>query len=182
MTGQRETAMTVRFLRSWTLCLLLVASPGAARNAAAQNPGAQNPANLTWPDITLTRLDGAPAGSLVLSGDRHLVVVVRAACAPCDALLQQLALEAGAGHVAADRLTVILSGVGGAEAATLRARASGLPDAMWFVDATGETVRRLSAQTSPALFGLRRRSVVWTLRGDVLTDPRMKEVVLSWLR
>ena len=164
------------FARRAVLLLLAACAVGGG----VATPSAQGPA---LPAFPLTRLaDGQPLASdaLVRTG-QWTVLVVRPACLPCRAVLQRFSADAGL-RLEPGQLVIVLSGLTPAEAAAVRASAPRLAGAAWYVDASGAAAEALDARSAPALFGLRRDRIAWSLRGSVFIDAQWQGVVTPWLR
>lgn len=156
------------------LLALAVAALGLGTPASAE----------PWPDLSLVRVSDSTTVStrtLTRAGN-WVVVVVRPGCRPCQDIVRHFGAEAMAGRLDPARLLVVLSGLEDAEAAAVRAGAPGIPAHAWLSDPAGTAVSVLDVRVAPAVYGIRRGDITWSLRGSQFSAAFLRDLIAPWLR
>jgi hypothetical protein len=133
------------------------------------------------PDFALTALDGSAARSGDLRRDGEwLLVYVRPACAPCDALMGTI--DPKQTPVVPTRMVIVVGGVDATKAAGLAARFKDWKGTAWFADPGFAMKEVLPLAGAPVVFGMRGSMVEWSLAGVVPDGPSMRTALVSWVR
>jgi hypothetical protein len=130
------------------------------------------------PEFDVTSADADVVSSTAL-GDagNWLLIYIRPACTPCDALVNLW--SGGEPPAAVSRVRVI---VGAATTDTLRQLQGQYPmleGAAWYADSTGAAAHALGLGGAPAIYGMRDRSIAWTSQGLL---PITRSQISGWSR
>ncbi|MEO6666093.1 MAG: hypothetical protein ABIO65_04880 [Nitrospiria bacterium] len=132
------------------------------------------------PPVTVRSPEGLDVPVTGLSRDeRWLILYLAPDCHSCDRLLE--ALNAWQGRLY-ERVVLLVAGDPAPARAYLGTRLP-VDTALisWYADPDGTVREALRLQGAPALFGIRRGQIEWTISG-VLNDPSTLEpVIRSWL-
>ena len=160
------------------LRIVVFAAAVAAALAGAVAVRASQPVPL--PEFEIAQLDGTPVQSQsgLPSSGKWLIVYVRPNCAPCDRLLNLIKKDAHPGLPS--KMVVIAGGLDGLAATEARARFKELADAQWYTDRPGKAWVALKVFGVPMVFGVRDRTIEWSLSGVLPSDAQVKSILASW--
>jgi hypothetical protein len=159
-------------LKAVVLAAVAIALAGVAAVRASQP--------VPLPDFEVTSLEGTPIQSrsgLPASG-KWLMVYVHPNCKPCDKLLSLVKQEEHPGLPPV--MVIIVGGVDQATAAATRAKLKDLTDAQWYTDKSGKAWAALKMSGVPMVFGVRDKTIEWSLSGVLSSDAQVTSILASW--
>lgn len=131
------------------------------------------------PDFALTRLDGTVVQSSAEfpAEGKWLLVYVQANCRPCDRLLSLVKQD---DHPELPFRMVIIAGGGLDTASGMRDKRTDLAGAQWYADESREAWASLHMAGAPMVFGVRDKTIQWSLSGMLKSDNDVKSILASW--
>ena len=153
-----------------TFVVLYAALAGRTNAAATLMP---------LPDFELTRLDGQVIrSSAEMPGDgKWLLIYVQRNCRPCDRLLNLVKQDE---HPELVWRMVIINGGARAGATAMRDKRADIADAQWYADESRKAWTALRMTGAPVVFGVRDKTIQWSLSGMLKSDAEVKSVLSSW--
>jgi len=131
------------------------------------------------PAFSVQDLDGSSVSTSAwpVKG-KSLVIYVKGNCQPCAALLERLRKK----HYPqlARHTTIIVGGVGAADAKALRLQYPDLSAATWYVDPPKTVATALHLQGAPVILGLQDNVVKWALSGMMHQAEQQQSVLNTW--
>ena len=131
------------------------------------------------PAFSVQGLDGSTVSTSAWSlKGKSLVIYLRGNCQPCTALLGRLRKKDYpqlAGHT-----TIIVGGVGPADAKALQQLYPDLSAATWYVDPAKTVAGALHLQGAPVILGLQDNVVKWALSGIMQHAAQQKSILNAW--
>ena len=124
------------------------------------------------------------AGGRATTSDRlvhpgpWLIIVVRPQCPPCAAVLRSLA---AAEQPAVRERTVIISLGDRAALSEWTGRFPAAAGAQWFADGSGAAAAALKVENAPLIFGLRDRTIEWSVGGVFSDSADIRSIASSWI-
>jgi len=131
------------------------------------------------PEFELTKLDGTVIHSSaeLPSEGKWLLVYVQANCRPCDRLLDLVKQDE---HPELPWKMVIVAGGDRASANGIRDKRADLADAQWYADPSRQAWWALRMSGAPMVFGVRDKTIQWSLSGILKSDNDVKSILASW--
>jgi hypothetical protein len=77
-------------------------------------------------------------------------------------------------------MVIIAGGVDRAVASATRAKLRDLADAQWYTDQPGTAWAALKMSGVPMVFGVRDKTIEWSLSGVLPSDAQVKSILASW--
>ena len=153
-----------------TAVMLAALVGGAARAQGRAEP---------LPDFALTRLDGTVvrSGTELPGEGKWLLVYVQANCRPCDRLLSLVKHDE---HPALPFRMVIIAGGAREGVSGMRDKRGDLANALWYADESREAWTSLHMSGTPMVFGVRDKTIQWSLSGMLKSDSDVKSILASW--
>jgi thiol-disulfide isomerase/thioredoxin len=132
------------------------------------------------PAFTLTAGDGAVVTSdrLVQPGSWALIYVAPD-CAPCRAVLRSI--DRAQRDVPVKRLVIVVAGANADGVLAEAARYPNLSDATWLADPSNAVLQQLGQPGAPTIFGMRARTIEWSLAGVLMDATDARSILVNWL-
>src|SRR5262245_22513230 len=158
-------ALTETFMRLLSACLALFVLVAGSASAEGER---------LLPTFAVTSASGATVSSLSLSQQpRWLLIYVTPSCRSCDRLIESL--KQWQSPALASRTVIVVRGAGGGR--YIQDHTSSGFDVLWYADEGDKAWRSLELQSAPALIGIERGEIKWSVSG-VLNDPKALEAVV----
>jgi hypothetical protein len=140
--------------------------------------GASAPTPL--PDLLLETLDGAAVhgNAEFPTHGKWLIVYVQSSCRPCDTLLNSVKIKDDP-SVPANMVVVV--GGGASEARAIRNQMPDLAGAHWYTDHPHNAWGALNIAGVPMVFGVKDRTIQWSLTGVPPRGGNLKSILGSWV-
>ena len=162
-------------MRTTLTAVTLMALIGLFMGAAAHAANTSTP----LADFELTKLDGTVIHSSaeLPSDGKWLLVYVQANCRPCDRLLNLVKQDE---HPELPWKMVIIAGGARAVASGMRQKRADLDGAQWYADESRQAWVSLRMSGAPMVFGVRDKTIQWSLSGVLKSDGDVKSILASW--
>jgi hypothetical protein len=135
---------------------------------------------MALPAFTLSAGDGTAITSdrLVQPGNWALVYVAPQ-CAPCQAVLRSL--DRTDDRAPARRVVIVVAGLTAEDLPAEAARYPNLSNATWLADPSNAVLQQIGQAGAPIIFGMRARTIEWSLAGVLMDATDARSILGSWL-